>query len=82
MMLENQQAECFRLQQWLDDLKRKTNTIKDDWGELTKNFPTVKSVFSIGLKYSKQMNNRIYLDLVMFSHFYKKFGVGLFIRCN
>ena len=81
-MFENQQAECFGLQRWLDDLKRKKNTIEGDWGELTKNFPTVKSVFSIELKYSKWMNNRIYLGLVRLSYFNKKFGVGLLIRCN
>ena len=81
-MLENQQAECFKLQRWLDDLKRKKTTIESDWSELTKDLPMVKSVFSIGLKYSKWMNNRIYLGLVRLSHFYKKFGVGLLIRCN
>ena len=66
----------------LDDLKRKKNTIKGNWGDLAKDSPTIKLVFLIRLKYSKWIKNRIYLGLVRLNHFYKKFEVGLLIRCN
>ena len=41
----------------LNDLKRKKETIKGNRGEPTKDPPTVKLVFSLGLKYSEWMNS-------------------------
>ena len=66
----------------MDDLKRKKETIEGDWGESAKDLPTVKSVFSLGLKFSEWMSNETCLGLVRLGPFYKEFGVGLFIRCH
>jgi len=41
----------------LNDLKRKKETIKGDRGKPAKDPPTVKSNFSLGLKYGEWMNS-------------------------
>ena len=45
------------LQRRLKDLKRKKWTIEGDRGELAKDPPTIKSILSFELKYSKCMNS-------------------------
>ena len=52
-MLENWQAECFKLQWWLDDLKRKKESLEGDRVELAKGPLTTKSVFFLELKCSE-----------------------------
>ena len=85
MMYENQQVECSGLPQWLDDLKRKKETVKGDRGVSAKNALMVKSIFSLEYKDSEWINSKNVLLLdnwMRFGVFYKEFRVGLFIRCH
>ena len=81
MMCKNYQAECSGFQQRLDDLEKKKKTIEGDWGEPGNDSSTIKSDFSLELKYGEWMNSRTYLDLVRLCPYYRKFGVGLLVRC-
>ena len=60
----------------MDELKRKKKTIKGDRGEQAKDPSTVKSNFSLRLKYSEWMNGGTYLDLVRLGPFYREFWSG------
>ena len=66
----------------MDDLKGKKETIEGDQGEPAKDPPTVRSDFSLELKYSEWMNSRTYLSLVRLGPFYREFRVGLLVRCH
>ena len=57
MMHENQQVVCSGLPQWLDDLKRKKEIVKGDWGVSAKNALMVKSVFSLKYNDSEWINS-------------------------
>ena len=57
MMHENQQVECSGLPQWLDDLKRKKETVKGDRGVSAKNTLMVKLVFFLEYKDSEWINS-------------------------
>ena len=82
MMCKNYQAECSGFQQLLDDLeKKKKKTIEGDWGEPGNDSSTIKSDFSLELKYGEWMNSRTDFDLVRLCPYYRKFGVGLLVRC-
>ena len=81
MMCKNYQAECSGFQQRLDDLEKKKKTIEGDWGEPGNDSSTIKSDFSLELKYGEWMNSKTYLDLVRLCPYYRKFGVGLLVRC-
>ena len=81
MMCKNYQAECFGFQQRLDDLEKKKKTIEGDWGEPGNDSSTIKSDFSLELKYGEWMNSRTDFDLVRLCPYYRKFGVGLLVRC-
>ena len=61
--------------------KKKKKTIEGDWGEPGNDSSTIKSDFSLELKYGEWMNSRTYLDLVRLCPYYRKFGVGLLVRC-
>ena len=66
----------------MDDLERKKEIIEGDWGELAKDPLTVKSDFSLELKYSEWMNSRTYIRLVRLGPIYREFGVGLLVRLH
>ena len=66
----------------MDDLKRKKETIKGDWGEPAKDPLTVKLDFSLELKYSEWMNSRTYLDWMKLGPLIESFGVGLLVRLH
>lgn len=51
-----------------------------DQGEPVMDFPTIKSNFSLGLKYSDWMNSRTYLRLMKLGPFYREFGVDLLVK--
>ena len=62
--------------------KKKKKTIGSDQDELVKDLPTVKLVFSLGLKYSEWMNSETYFKLVRSGIFYREFGVSLLVRLH
>ena len=78
MMHGNQYIECSGLSRRLDDLKRKKVTIKGDQGELAKDPPMIKLVFSLEHR-NECMNskNEAWLDEAW--SFYREFGVGLLV---
>jgi len=66
----------------MNDQKRKKETIEGNQGKPAKDPLIVKSIFSLGLKFSKWMNSRMYFGLVGLGPFYREFGVSLLVRCR
>ena len=64
----------------VDDLKRKKVTIEGNQGELAKDPPTIKSVFSLEHKGSEWMNSSVYLGWIRLDPFYREFGMSLLVR--
>ena len=82
MMCEISMMNASRFNGGLMTRKEKKRLSKVIGGKPAKNPSTVKSIFSLGLKFSEWINGRMYLGLVKLGPFYREFRVGLLVRCR
>ena len=82
MMCEISMMNASRFNGGLMTRKEKKRLSKVIGGKPAKNPSIVKSIFSLGLKFSEWMNGRMYLGIVRLGPFYREFRVGLLVRCR